>query len=228
MDDCYFQPGGNPDLKAERGFTYDGGLEWKVSRRHYSISGKVAAFDSRINDWILWTPTVKGYWSPSNVKKVHNYGTEATVNGFVDIFSDWRLKAEGSFAWTPSKNVGEKVNSNDTSYGKQLCYIPKISSSLAVRLEWKGFALSYKFCHYSERFTTTSNDVTQITGRLKPYYMSNLSLEKHFSCKALDWSVKGVVSNLFNTEYVTVLSRPMPRRNYEIFIDIRPKFGKKK
>jgi iron complex outermembrane receptor protein len=228
MDDCYFQPGGNPDLKPERGFTYDGGLEWKVSRRHYSISGNLAAFDSRINDWILWTPTVKGYWRPSNVKKVHNYGTEATVNGFVDIFSDWRLKAEGSFAWTPSKNVGEKVNSNDTSYGKQLCYIPKISSSLAARLEWKGFALSYKFCHYSERFTTTSNDVTQITGRLKPYYMSNLSLEKHFSCKVLDWSVKGVVNNLFNTEYVTVLSRPMPRRNYEIFIDIRPKFGKKK
>ena len=57
--------------------------------------------------------------------------------------------------------------------------------------------------------------------------MSNLSLEKHFACKWADWSLKGVVSNLLNTEYVTVLSRPMPRRNYEIFIDIRPKWGKK-
>jgi iron complex outermembrane receptor protein len=54
--------------------------------------------------------------------------------------------------------------------------------------------------------------------------MSNLSLEKHFHCRALNWSLKGVVNNLLNTEYVTVLSRPMPRRNYEIFIDITPKF----
>jgi iron complex outermembrane receptor protein len=224
MDDCYFQPGGNPDLNPERGFTYDGGVEWNVVRKRYSWGGNVAAFDSRINDWILWTPTVKGFWSPSNVKKVHNYGVEATMNGTIDMSHSWRLKVDGSFAWTPSKNVGEKVNSNDESYGKQLCYIPKLSSSLAARLEWRGFALTYKFCHYSERFTTTSNDVTQITGRLKPYFMSNLSLEKHFHCRALNWSLKGVVNNLLNTEYVTVLSRPMPRRNYEIFIDITPKF----
>ena len=35
------------------------------------------------------------------------------------------------------------------------------------------------------------------------------------------------INNLFNEEYQSVLSRPMPRLNYEIFLDIRPKWGKR-
>lgn len=38
---------------------------------------------------------------------------------------------------------------------------------------------------------------------------------------------QGVINNLFNEEYQSVLSRPMPRLNYEIFLDIRPKWGKR-
>jgi iron complex outermembrane receptor protein len=50
--------------------------------------------------------------------------------------------------------------------------------------------------------------------------MSNLSLEKSLRLWRVDTSVKAVVNNLFSTEYVTVLSHPMPRRNYELFIKL--------
>ncbi len=227
MDDCYFQPGGNPDLEPEHGYTYDGGVEWDLKKSHYTFSGNIALFDSHISDWIMWTPNAKGFWCPSNVKKVHNYGAEAAVNAVFQLPSDFKLGIDGSFAWTPSKNKGERVNSNDASYGKQLCYIPKISASFTARLNWRSWALCYKWCHYSERFTTTSNEVSYITGRLKPYYMSNVSMEKQFKFKWIDFSLKGVVNNLLDTEYVTVLSRPMPGRNYELFIDITPKWKKR-
>ncbi|MFR6635056.1 MAG: hypothetical protein ACLUQ6_10145 [Alistipes onderdonkii] len=39
--------------------------------------------------------------------------------------------------------------------------------------------------------------------------------------------MKIAVKNLFNEEYLSVLARPMPRLNFEIFLDIRPKWGKK-
>ena len=52
--------------------------------------------------------------------------------------------------------------------------------------------------------------------------------ERSFALRWADLSLKGVVRNLFNVEYVTVLSRPMPRLNYEIFLDIRPKFHTRK
>ena len=38
--------------------------------------------------------------------------------------------------------------------------------------------------------------------------------------------VKRSVNNLFNEDYLSVLSRPMPGINFEFLIGITPKFGK--
>lgn len=184
----------------------------------------MVAFNSYIDDWILWTPNTKGFWQPSNVREVHNYGVEMTTDNMFVLSKNAKLNISGNFAWTSSKNYGERINSNDASYGKQLCYIPEYSAAVTPRLLWKNWIFSYKWSYYSERFTTTSNEVSYITGRLKPYYMSDLSIEKRFSWKWVELSVKGIVNNLFGSEYVTVLSRPMPRRNCELFLEIRPKF----
>ena len=58
--------------------------------------------------------------------------------------------------------------------------------------------------------------------------MSNIELEKQFVFRWADLSLKGAVNNLFNEEYVSVLSHPMPGINFEIFVGIRPKWGEKK
>jgi iron complex outermembrane receptor protein len=63
-----------------------------------------------------------------------------------------------------------------------------------------------------------------LTGKLPEYYMSNLTLERGISLKGVELSLKGAVNNLFNEEYLSVLSRPMPRINFEFFIGITPKF----
>ena len=69
----------------------------------------------------------------------------------------------------------------------------------------------------------SSNDIS-LTGKLPEYYMSNLTLERGISLKYAELSLKGAVNNLFNEEYLSVLSRPMPRINIEFFIGITPKF----
>ena len=79
LNDLYFLPGGNPDLKSEHGFTYDVGLSFSVGKENvYALSGGINWFDSHIDDWIIWLPTTKGFFSPRNLKKVHAYGAEAT------------------------------------------------------------------------------------------------------------------------------------------------------
>ena len=72
----------------------------------------------------------------------------------------------------------------------------------------------------------SSND-NSLTGKLPPYFMSNLSLEKSFAFKWADLSLKGTINNLFDEEYLSVLSRPMPGINFEFFIGITPKWGKR-
>lgn len=228
MDDLYFKPGGNPDLRPERGFTYDGGLEGHLQlplgRRDLSlvIRGNLSAFNSYITDWILWTPNAKGYWQPSNLKKVHNYGTELSLTSELHLPHDWHFALTANYAYTPSLNQSEDLDAADASYGKQLVYVPLHSANLSARLRWRTWGLAYQWYSYSERFTTTSNEVGYITGRLKPYYMSDLTFEKQFRWRRFQASIKAAIYNLFDSEYVTVLSRPMAGRHFEIFLEICP------
>ncbi|WP_303031244.1 TonB-dependent receptor [uncultured Duncaniella sp.] len=226
LNDLYFLPGGNPDLKNEHGFSYDAGMSFETGEKDvYSISGSATWFDSYIDDWIIWLPTTKGFFSPRNVKKVHAYGVELKGGVTIQPIKEWYLDLNGSYSWTPSVNDGEKMSPADQSVGKQLPYVPKHSASLTGRLSWRTWSFLYKWVYYSERFTMSSNDYT-LTGHLPKYFMSNISLEKGLNFKPMDIQLKLAVNNLFNEEYLSVLSRPMPGINFEFFIGITPRFGK--
>ena len=224
LNDLYFLPGGNPNLRKESGWTYDAGLSFAVGGSGiYSLSGSATWFDSYIHDWILWLPTTKGFFSPKNIKDVHAYGVEVQANLDVALSKEWLLKLNGTYSWTPSINEGEPISAADQSVGKQLPYVPKHSSSITGRLSWRSWSLLYKWCYYSERFTMSSNDIS-LTGKLPEYFMNNITLEKGFSIRWADLTLKGTINNLFNEEYLSVLSHPMPGINFEIFIGITPKW----
>ncbi len=234
LNDMYFLPGGNPDLRSEEGWTYDAGMSFDIGgeilesgSRAIALGGSVTWFDSYIDDWIIWLPTTKGFFSPRNVKKVHAYGIEIKGNMALRPAKGWLIDLNGSYSWTPSINEGEKMSPADMSVGKQLPYVPKHSASVTGRLSWQSWSFLYKWAYYSERFTMSSNDYT-LTGHLPDYFMSNVSLEKGLSFKPLDMQLKLAVNNLFNEDYMSVLSRPMPGINFEFFIGITPKFRKKK
>ena len=225
LNDLYFMPGGNPDLKKESGWTYDAGVSFAVGKEGiYSLSGSANWFESFINDWIIWLPTTKGFFSPDNIKDVHAYGVEMKGDLEVILSKEWKLGLNGTLSWTPSINEGEPRSPADKSVGKQLPYVPEYSSTVTGRLSWKSWSFLYKWCYYSERFTMSSNDIT-LTGKLPEYFMSNIALEKVISCKCADFSIKGAINNLFNEEYLSVLSRPMPGVNFEVFLGITPKFN---
>lgn len=224
MDDLYFQPGGNSALRPEKGFTYDGGVEWKRQWQHASFSGQLTAFDSHITDWILWTPNVKGFWQPGNVKEVHNYGVESTFGGELQFNHGWHLQATANYAFTPSINKGTPAGDNDQSYGQQLCYVPRHSANLSLTAGWRTWTLAAGWTYYSRRFTTTSNETAYITGSLEPYHRTDLSLEKRWRWRKVSGSVKAQVNNLLDNHYMTVLSRPMAGRNYAVYLSINPRW----
>ncbi len=227
LNDLYFLPGGNPDLRKERGWSYDAGLSFGVGQKGvYSLSASVNWFDSYVKDWIMWLPTPKGFFSPRNVKDVHAYGVELQAESSVALAKDLSLGLDGNFSWTPSINNGEPMSPADMSVGKQLPYVPEYSASLTANLKWRSWKLLYKWCYYSRRYTMSSNDLT-LSGSLPTYYMNNVSLEKAISLSWADLNIKGAVNNLFDEEYMSVLSRPMPGINFEIFIGITPKWGTK-
>ena len=228
LNDLYFLPGGNPNLRKESGWSYDAGISFAVGKKGiYSLKGSATWFDSYVHDWILWLPTTKGFFSPKNIKDVHAYGMELKADLNVALTKEWQLALDGTYSWTPSINHGEPISTADQSVGKQLPYVPKHSASFTGRISWRKWSFLYKWCYYSERFTMSSNDIS-LTGKLPNYFMSNISLEKILSFRWADLSLKGTINNLFNEEYLSVLSRPMPGINFEFFVGITPKWGKKR
>lgn len=227
LNDLYFQPGGNPRLRPERGWTWDAGAETTLKGERRSLRASATAFDSRIDDWILWIETAKqGVYTPVNIRRVHSYGVETKLSATAATEGGWQFSFDGNAAWTRSVNRGDKFSPADESVGRQLVYIPVWSAAFTARAAWRRWSLSYKWQWYSERYTMSNNNLG-VLGRVKPYFMSDLSLEKGFECRWASLSLKGVVYNLFNEEYQSVLGRPMPRLNASFFIGITPKFRKR-
>lgn len=230
LNDLYFMPGGNPNLKTEKGYTYDGGAEFTLKNKNTTFKGEVSAYNSYIRDWILWLNVNGAYMTPINIKKVHSYGLEGKGKLTTEWHKDWKLDVEGNYAITRSINKGGNSDENSPyragdAIGKQLPYIPEYSAAVTGRLMWKKWIFTYKWNYYSERFTTTSNE-SSITGHLGAYYMNDVSLEKQFSLRWADCSLKVSVNNLLDEEYQSELSRPMAGRNFGLFIGITPRFLK--
>ncbi|MCD8165540.1 MAG: TonB-dependent receptor plug domain-containing protein [Bacteroides sp.] len=227
LNDLYFVPGGNDTLRTEKGYTYDGGISFTLQSRQTRFTGEITAFDSYIRDWIIWLPTFKGFWSPSNVKKVHSYGAELKGKTESRLSTHWKLNIDGNFSMTRSINHGDPQGWADNSIGKQLVYIPKYSSGVIGVLSWKEWAFTWRWNYYSTRYTTSSNEVATRRDAIEPYIMNDITLEKRVNTSIGSIDIKGVVNNLFDEAYQSVLSRPMAGRNFGIFIAISPEIKQK-
>lgn len=212
LNDLYWQPGGNPELAPEKGFTVEGGLHGRFETQGAGLDAEITLFRSDINDWILWVPSFQGYWEPQNVKRVLSQGLEAhaSLGGYAGRM---QYRLSGTYAYTQALNYGDPLTWGDDSYGKQLVFIPKHSGNVLVNLQYKGFAVTWQHNSYSERFSTSSNN-PGIRNWIYPYHMNDLGISKRWNSGS--WHAEAVlkVHNVFDETYHTILLQPMPGRHY--------------
>ena len=79
LNDLYYLPGGNPDLKSEKGTLVDFGSGDDFKLGSNQIHAGISFFYSRVNNWIIWLPTFQGFWEPGNIEKVVSRGLEANA-----------------------------------------------------------------------------------------------------------------------------------------------------
>jgi len=219
LNDLNWQPGGNPDLRPEQGFSTEGGMEYRQEFAGHLVRTGVTVFRSDIKDWIIWIPSLKGYWEPKNIEEVVASGVECDlqVRGQAGKF---HYRVSGNYALTRSVSFGESRTWGDASFGKQLPYIPLHSGNLMVHASWRGLFVTYQYNAYSERFTTSSNDLS-LRHRMVPYFMNDMTAGSAFRIKKTEISVELKVYNLLNESYQSILYRPMPGRNYHLVIKLK-------
>ncbi len=218
LNDLYWHPGGNSKLLPESGLTYESGIQFSSKPSNFKADIDITLFASKIENWIMWLPHLKGYWEPINLQLVKAQGAEASVL-IVSKVERVTLKLQGNYSYTRSsiENAGGTIRPE--SHGKQLPFIPVHSGGIVVNALWNNFYLVYSFTHFSERFTTTSNNPNSFR-RLYPYYMSSASIGKDFSAFKSRFGLQLRVDNLLDESYQSILWRPMPGRNYSLLFRI--------
>lgn len=210
LNDRYWLPGGNPDLKPERGYSADLAAEYEFRRNGFSGTVSLTGYASWIDDWIIWRPSDFRYWTAENIKKVFARGLEANLRtGWQG--SGFAVTLHGNYAFTRTTNR-EPLSEEDESVDRQLIYIPVHKANLMLDASWKGFYFYYLWSFTGERYTTSSNETTRHT--LPAYDLHNLTLGKKLRAGGTEFDLQLKINNLFDKNYQAILWRAMPGRNY--------------
>lgn len=216
LNDLYWQPGGNQQLRSEESKQVDIGWQWLVEKNDFKLNIENTWFNSNISNWIIWLPGLQGYWSPRNIKSVRSRGTELAVTGSYSI-GPFQLHVTGNYTYNQAIHKGDPAIWGEEVAGKQLVLIPKHNGNLYARADYADWWLTWQHQSMSERFTTTTQ-APGVRNWLYPFYMNNLSIGKSLKIKEMKLKLEGRILNLFNETYHTLLYRPMPGRNYELVL----------
>lgn len=199
LNDLYWNPGGNPDLKPEKGKTVDGNIVYARQFGGFSIASQFGAYYSEVSDWIQWVPTTYRYWVPENVATVIAYGAEAhlKLNYFIN---NWNFSVSGNYVYS---------HTTDES-GLQLIYIPLHHANAYAEVKWKTWYVNYTMEFTGRR--KTSMDANEFYGfRLNPYTLHHATVGKQIR----RFNIEFKVNNITNVDYMAVLWRAMPGRSFE-------------
>ena len=212
LNDMYWSPGGNPDLKNETGYTSEITLDMtSFLSGPLKIKNNLTFFRNHISDMIQWRPGEYYYWEAGNIGNIVTSGLESglDVNYTVQRFNA-RLNA--GYAFTKAAIEGEKTD-NEKFSRNQLVYIPENQINALLRLSWQHFYSVFTASYTGKRFLTTDN-----SQYLPQYSVSDLTLGSKINAGNIFFDLGFIVENLFNTSYQNIAYYPMPGRSFLVSI----------
>lgn len=178
---------GNPELKPEKGTSYEFGLNSELNK---FLNPAVTYFRSTYDDLIQWAPDSTGVWTPQNVSSALIQGVE-----FVNtIRLNKHLKFTSGYTYLSAK---------DKDNHKYLVYQPQQKADFALKLNgFKGFGAEIKGQLTDSRFNDADNTLT-----VKRFFTMDFNLSKKLN-KGTTFYFS--VNNLLNEKYQFINGYPMP------------------
>jgi len=208
LNDLYWNPGGNPDLKPENGRIFDGNLNYTCTFGGFSVESQLGTYYSEVSDWIQWKPTNYRYWVPENVATVVAYGVEAHLK-MNYLYRDWKFSASGNYVYSHTTDETD-------GRGLQLIYIPLHHANAFAEMKWRTWNLNYTLEFTGERKTSMNANEFPLF-RLYPYTLHHISMGKQIG----KFNVEFRVNNLTDVDYQAVMWRAMPGRSFEICVNYK-------
>ncbi len=214
LNDLYWNPGGNENLKAENGKTFDFDINYLYENLNFNLELRGGAYYSKVKDWIQWVPTNYRYWMPKNVSEVMARGFETHLK-LNYRYALWTFSVSGNYVYSHTTDESEYAQQYDAD-GKQLIYIPKHHANAFAEVKWKSWNMNYTFEFTGER-KTSMNDEEFFAYQLPYYMLHHISFGKQLN----NFRIEFKINNLTDNDYQTVLWRAMPGRSYEIYLEFK-------
>jgi len=212
MNDLFWSPGGNPQLKNEYAWIYEFSYEMQQKfASSVTFNYDISLFRNNIKDMILWHPGEHSYWTADNIKSVNTSGLETSLSL---SYSENALKSDISLGYSLTRaTTCSSDRTDDNSIGKQLIYIPVNKANAVISLTYKNLYGSWISNVTGKRYTTADN-----SRFLPAYFVNNAITGIKLKKEGNSMDICFLVDNLFNVTYHTVAYYPLPGRSYQLKI----------
>jgi outer membrane cobalamin receptor len=216
MNELFWVPGGNVELKPESGMNYKCGFNIHlVSTKNYSGGIAMRTFRTIVQDWIQWIPLSGNVWTPVNYKLVRSEGWEMDAYYNLKI-QGFNLEMNGRLQQTSARMVHGNVWNEEMA--KVISYTPKFTWYADLKLTAQSWSFKFSEKYTSSRFTEEQN----LKYRMLPhYFLSGVELGYSRMTTKLDVLTSVNVDNLFNQQYESIRTFAMPGRVVQLNIQIQ-------
>jgi vitamin B12 transporter len=210
LNDRYWVPGGNPDLKSENALSGELGFLYRYTDSKNAWETRVSYYDMQVDNWILWLPG-DVYWSPRNVRKVSSHGVDLFFSGHRQS-GKWKTGLSGSLSLNQAVILRSDGN-NIHEIGKILPYTPGTKAQLGLDVHRESLQFFINGHRIGDRFVSIDNQSGLAAYQL---FDAGWRYERAFNRQIVSLGFQ--VNNFLNTRYEVLRLRPMPGRNFELNI----------
>ncbi|HPE78303.1 MAG TPA: TonB-dependent receptor [Draconibacterium sp.] len=208
FNDRFWIPGGNPDLKPEKGMNYELGTKFSYCDEDISGNIKVNAFYMNINDWILWK-NGGSFWYAQNVQNVESKGFEIMTDFTHKL---WVLETVSgiNYSYTSTQRI-ESLSSTNALF-RQLEYVPMHSFNFFSTSTCKNLDFTIDGNYTGSQFTDE-----EVRNILDAYFLLNFSAGYRLKLNSTNnFKITGMINNLLDTDYQANWGYAMPGISYRL------------
>ncbi len=200
FNDRFYQPGGNPDLRPEKGWSFDVGMIWTSP----IVQAELTAFSSHMTDQVVWQPVEGEYfWSPVNILEVTNRGLEVSLKHEHRINSQLKINSNALWTNTHSEGTGEAR------------LVPRHQIKAFTDVQWRFLAFQVGARYSGVQLVA---DATMESGvrELDPIFLADTQIRLHFP----PVTVRLLFDNVLDNHYEFVPANPMAPRSVRLDLSL--------
>ncbi len=213
FNDRFWQPGGNPDLAPERGWTADLGAHLA----HGGFAAELTLFASRLRDQIVWQPAAAGFYAPENLSRTRTLGVEASAEGRGLRLG--RAETGGGAIYTLT-DARDRSRPGASAYDQQLRYVPRHALKLWAEAALALGPATRLRLDAGGRFTGARPVRADGSLWLRAAFMLDGQVRVQHRFPTFTAALGLAVENVFSAEVEVVRGYPMPPRHARLRVHL--------